>query len=295
MSATANPLLERQAFDELAERHRREIQLHCYRMLGSIHDAEDALQDVLLNAWRARAGYEGRASFRTWLYRIATNTCLRMLERRAMARRFLPAGRALPGRFEPLGDPDRETPWLEPYPDSLLSDINESPGPEALYEAREAIRLAFVAAIHELPPRQRAVLLLRDVVGLTAEETAASLEMSRTAVNSALQRARSTMARGDPARSAARPTDLDDRQRELLERYVRTWEAADVDGFVGLLAHDAVWSMPPWIEWYRGRDAIGAFLAWVWRRRGGRQERLMPTMANGSPAFAYYRSTPDRD
>ena len=198
-------------------------------------------------------------------------------------------------RFNPLGDPDRETPWLEPYPDSALPEVqDEAPGPEAVYETREAIRLAFIAAIHELPPRQRAVLLLRDVVGLTADETAMSLETTRAAVNSALQRARSTMTRGYTAPSPPRAPDIDDAQRELLERYVRAWEAADVDGFVGLLAQDAVWSMPPWPEWYVGRDAIGAFMTWVWDARGGRHERLTPTAANGSPAFAYYRSTRDR-
>ena len=294
MATTQRQALARDTFDELAERHRREIQVHCYRMLGSFHDAEDALQDALLNAWRSRDGFEERASFRTWLYRIATNTCLRKLERRAAPGRVLPTRRGPSVGFRPLGDPDRETAWLEPYPDAALPDAPDSaPGPAAQYEAREATRLAFVAAIQELPPRQRAALLLRDVVGMSTDETAAGLGTSIPAVNSALQRARATMKRRFPSGLPATPLVIDEAHQELLERYVRTWEAGDVDGFVGLLAEDAVWSMPPWPEWYVGRQAIGDFVAWVFGNRGRRRERLARTSANRAPAFGYYRSSPD--
>jgi RNA polymerase sigma-70 factor (ECF subfamily) len=292
-SAPARPI-DPTTFEELAARHRREIQVHCYRMLGSYHDAEEALQDTLLSAWRGRDTFAGRASFRTWLYRIATNTCLRALERRRSRGRLLPTQTVPSGRFKPLGDPDHETAWLEPYPDALLPDVSDpEPGPAARYEAREAVRLAFMTVVQELPPRQRAVLLLRDVVGLTGDEAAASLDVSIAAANSALQRARATIRRRFPSGRPPATRVVDRAHRDLLERYVRAWEACDVDGFVELLVADAAWSMPPWPEWYVGREAIAAFLGWVWSNRGGRRERLVPTMANGSPAFGYYRSVAD--
>jgi len=278
------------AFQKLAERYRGEILLHCYRMLGSLHDAEDTVQETLLRAWRGMDRFEGRASPRVWLYRIATNACLTALAR-AKARRVLPETQGPPVGFAPLGEHESETLWLEPYPDAALDRIADlTPGPEARYEMREAIQLAFIAAIQELPPRQRATLLLRDVLGWSALETADLLESSVASVNSALQRARSTLTR----RVLSRPTETrlvaDDRQRTLLGRYLQTWEASDVDGFISLLKEDAVWTMPPWREWFVGRATIKAFISWAWRPERGRRQHLVPTAANGRPAFGYYRS-----
>ena len=190
--------------------------------------------------------------------------------------------------FAPLADADHDTPWLEPFPDAIIGDPPDpSPGPEATAEALEAVRLAFVIAIQALPPRQRAVLLLRDVVGLSADETAEAIESSIAATNSALQRARTRLKVGFPDGPPG-PLTLDDEGRRLLARYVETWEAGDVEGFVALLARGAVWAMPPWREWFVGRESIAAFLAWAWRRAGDRR-RLVPTTANGQPAFGYYR------
>ena len=278
---------EPDSFERLAERHRRELQVHCYRMLGSIHDAEDVVQESLLRAWRGLAGFEGRTSFRGWLYRIATNACLTALSRRAHGR-VLPEDEGPPVAFAPLGTPSSDVAWLEPYPDSALEGIpDEAPGPEARYEMREAVQLAFVAALQELPPRQRAVLLLRDVLGLSATEASAILDASVASTNSALQRARATL-----KQRSADPRDLlpisDERRRGLLARYVKTWEERDVDGFVALLKEDAAWSMPPWRQWYVGRPNIGAFMGWAWR--SGRRQLLLPIAANGQPGFAYYRS-----
>jgi RNA polymerase sigma-70 factor, ECF subfamily len=283
------------AFETLVERHRAEIRAHCYRILGSIDDAEDAVQEAQLAAWRGRATFAGRASPRTWLFRIATNVCLRQIERRAAARRVLPPAIAPSTPFRPLGEPQREVAWLDPIPDSWLPEIrDEAPGPEARIELRESVRLAFVVALQVLPARQRAVLLLRDVVGLTASETAQCLDVSIAASNSALQRARATLRARLP--DTTQPgRRLADREEALLGEYVRRWEAADVEGFVALLARDATWTMPPWAEWFVGPEAIGAFLAWAFRAR--RSHRLIRTSANGGPAFGYYRSTaadPDR-
>jgi RNA polymerase sigma-70 factor (ECF subfamily) len=277
------------AFEHLLESHGREIRIHCYRMLGSIQDAEDAAQEALLRAWRGHKDFEGRASARTWLYRIATNVCLRALERRAIARRLLPESLGASVPFVPLGDADRDTPWLEPLPDAIVGDPPDpTPGPEATVEALDAVRLAFVIAIQALPPRQRAVLLLRDVVGLSAGETAEAIESSIAATNSALQRARARLKVSFPDGPPQGPLTLDDEGRLLLARYVETWEAGDVAGFVALLARDAVWAMPPWREWFVGREAIAAFLTWAWRSSADRQ-RLVRTAANGQPAFGYYR------
>jgi RNA polymerase sigma-70 factor, ECF subfamily len=277
------------AFEHLVDRHGREIRIHCYRMLGSIQDAEDAAQEALLRAWRGRDAFEGRASARTWLYRIATHVCLRVLERRAIARRVVPefVGANVP--FAALADPDHDTPWLEPLPDAVSREPPDpSPGPEASAEALDAVRLAFVIAIQALPPRQRAVLLLRDVVGLSAAETAAAIDSSTAATNSALQRARARLNADFPDGPPQGPPVLDDEGRRLLARYVETWEAGDVAGFVALLARDAIWAMPPWREWFVGREPIADFLAWAWRHVGDRR-RLLQTVANGQPAFAYYR------
>lgn len=280
---------DREAFEYLAEPYRRELQLHCYRMLGSLHDAEDLVQETFLRAWRGLDRFEGRASFRNWLYRIATNACLNAIASRASARRVLPETQGPPSDQTPEGGPATEISWLEPYPDASLEGIADAaPGPWARYEMQEAVQLAFVAAIQHLPPRQRAVLLLRDVLGWPATETARLLDTSVASVNSALQRARATLEKQFPAgRPSAQPAP-DGRQRTLLERYVRAWEDADLDGFVALLREDAVLSMPPWQEWYLGREAIRAFFAWAWRSACGGPFRLIPTAANRQPAFAQY-------
>jgi RNA polymerase sigma-70 factor (ECF subfamily) len=280
---------DRDAFQGLAEPYRRELQLHCYRMLGSLHDAEDLVQETYLRAWRGFDGFEGRTSLRAWLYRIATNACLNALTSRGRARRVLPETQGPPFDQMPSGDPATEIAWLEPYPDAALEDVADPAlGPDARYEMREAVQLAFIAAIQHLPPRQRAALLLRDVMGWSATETAGQLEASLASVNSALQRARATLRRQFPTGRPSSQPAPDDRQRVLLERYVRAWEGADVDGLVALLREDAVLSMPPWPHWYAGRDAIGAFFAWAWRPAGAGPFRLVPTAANCQPAFAAY-------
>ncbi len=276
------------AFQRLAEPHRRELQLHCYRMLGSLHDAEDLVQETLLRAWRRLDTFEGRASFRAWLYRIATNVSLNALAGRA--RRILPEAYGPPTDATPGGPPAADVSWLEPYPDALLEGIADpSPGPEAHYEARESVELAFVAAIQYLPPRQRAVLLLRDVLGWPAGDVADHLGAASVAsVNSALQRARATLKGHFPAGRASTRPDSDPQERALIERYVRAWHDGDLDGFVALLKEDAILSMPPFPEWYRGRQAIRAFFMWAWGPQGPGPFRLLPTRANGQPAFGLY-------
>ena len=257
-------------------------------MLGSFHDAEDLVQETFLRAWRGLGRFEGRASIRTWLYRIATNACLSALTSRASRRRVLPEMQEAPYDQMPDGRPADHIPWLEPYPDSALEGIADAaPGPDARYEMSEAVQLAFVAAIQHLPPRQRAALLLRDVLGWSASESAQLLGVSAASLNSALQRARATLEKRLPGGrpSVPRPSA---RQRALLDRYVRTWESADADRFVALLREDAVLSMPPWRQWYRGRDAIRTFFVWTARPGGHGPFRLVPTAANRQPAFAFY-------
>ncbi|HVA92470.1 MAG TPA: sigma-70 family RNA polymerase sigma factor [Chloroflexota bacterium] len=285
---------DQDAFQNLTEPYRRELQVHCYRMLGSLHDAEDLVQETFLRAWRGLDRFEGRASFRGWLYRIATNACLNVIARRPSARRVLPETLGPPADQPPDGAPATEIAWLEPYPDAALAGIaDDAPGPDARYEMHEAVQLAFVAAIQHLPARQRAVLLLRDVLGWSANETAGLLDASAASVNSALQRARATLEQRRPSdRPSAQPVP-DDRQRALLDRYVRAWEGADLDRFVALLREDAVLSMPPWRQWYQGREAIRAFFAWAWRSNGTGPFRLVPTGANRQPAFALYTRGPD--
>jgi RNA polymerase sigma-70 factor (ECF subfamily) len=281
---------DRDAFQRLAEPYRRELQVHCYRMLGSLEDAEDLVQETFLRAWRARDRFDnGRASLRTWLYRIATNACLNALASRSRTHRVLPEAHGPPSDRPPDGGPAAEVAWLEPYPDAYLEGVADAaPGPEARYEAHEAVQLAFVAAIQHLPPRQRAALLLRDVLGWSAAETARLLDASVTSANSALQRARTTLATRFPnGRPGAQPA-LDDRQRALLARYVRAWEGADLDGFVALLREDAVLNMPPYAQWYRGRAAIRGFFAWARMSGGDGGEWLVPTASNRQPAFAQY-------
>jgi RNA polymerase sigma-70 factor (ECF subfamily) len=280
---------DQDAFQELVEPYRYQLQVHCYRMLGSFREAEDLVQETFLRAWRARARFEGRTSFRNWLYHIATNVCLSTLASNSRSRRLLPHDVSpAAATFEPPHrQADAEISWLEPYPDAALPDVaDDAPGPEARYEMLESVHLAFVAAIQQLPPRQRAVLLLRDVLGWSATETAELLESSVASVNSALQRARASVEarapRADTLVSAASDAD----QHDLLGRYVTAWEAADIDTLVTLLREDAVLSMPPWEAWYLGPHAIRTFLTWGMRE--GRRFRLVATRANGQVAFGQY-------
>jgi RNA polymerase sigma-70 factor (ECF subfamily) len=272
---------DRAAFERLAEPFRKELRLHCYRMLGSLPDAEDLVQETLLRAWRGLAEFEGRASFRSWLYRIATNACLNALASRKSARRVLPDALGPPAESWPQDPADIS--WLEPYPDAELETGSVAAGPEARYEMREAVQLAFVAAIQYLAPRQRAVLLLRDVLGWSATEAAQLLDVSVASINSALQRARATL---DSRYTSERVAKPDESRRALLDRYLETWEAADLDGLVALLRHDAVLRMPPYREWYAGRAAIRGFFGHAWSLYNG--FRLVPTAANAQPAFGLY-------
>ncbi len=279
---------DRSAFDRLAAPYRGELRLHAYRMLGSVHDADDAVQETLLRAWRALASFEQRASFRAWLYRIATNVCLNAVSAGRPARRVLPESVAPPSDRLPAGAPV-DLPWLEPYPDAALEGVpDRRAGPDARYELRESVRLAFVAAIQLLPPRQRAALLLHDVLGWSGAESARLLETTVGSVNSALQRARATLRQKLPAGPGDVPAAPEGERRVLLERYVRCWETADVAAFVSLLREDAVLTMPPWRDWYRGREALGRFLAVANRPGGPGPFRLLATAANTQPAFAFY-------
>ena len=289
---------ENQAFERLAEPFRREIKLHCYRMLGSLHEAEDAVQETYLRAWRSFSSFEAgssdeRGSFRAWLYRIATNACLNALEGRKHQQRYLPdqLGPAGPPKLE--GSPALDVPWLEPYPDANLEGFADAaPNPEARYTARESVQLAFVAAIQQLPPRQRAALMLCDVLGWASAEAAALLGGSTASINSALQRARETLSNRYPERRPPFESQTTPAQQRLLGRYLQAWEGHDVEGFVAVLKEDATAVMPPWLQWFMGRDNIGTFFAAAWKTCGGL--RLLPTSANGQPAFAIYEfSTAD--
>jgi RNA polymerase sigma-70 factor, ECF subfamily len=275
-----------QAFEQLSEPYRREIKLHCYRMLGSLHEADDLVQETYLRAWRSFDSFEG-GSFRAWLYRIATNACLNALASRKHAERLLPDQLGPASLAMPPGAPASEVPWLEPYPDSNLDGVsNEAPNPEARYSSREAVQLAFVAGIQQLPPRQRAALMLCDVLGWRAAEVATLLGGSTASINSALQRARETLSKRYPdgrPLAAPRPNAA---QEKLLGRYLQAWEEHDLDGFVALLREDAAAIMPPWLQWYAGRETIRSFFEAAWKTCGGL--RLLPTAANGQPAFAVY-------
>jgi RNA polymerase sigma-70 factor (ECF subfamily) len=272
------------AFARLVAPHRAELRAHCYRMLGSAYDAEDALQEALLRAWRGLGRFEGRSSLRSWLYRIATNTCLRAIERRPQ--RVLPIDYGPPGDpHDELAAPLIELPWLEPYPDPE----NGRADPEARYEQRESIELAFVAAMQHLPGRQRAVLILRDVLGFSAREVAETLDSSPASVDSALQRAHKSVEQRLPSQSqqATLRTLGDERMTQLVGAYVDAWEAGDIEAIVAMLTEDARITMPPIPTWYRGRDAIATFLAE--RPLGGdRRWRMLPVRANGQPAFGHY-------
>jgi RNA polymerase sigma-70 factor, ECF subfamily len=275
------------AFVRLLAPYRAELNAHCYRMLGSVHDGEDALQETLLRAWRGLAGFQGRSSLRSWLYRIATNVCLRMIERRP--KRVLPAdyGPAATDPHAEAGAPLVESIWIEPYPDQPALD--ELASPEARYEQRESVELAFVAALQHLPARQRAVLILRDVLGFSGAEVADALEMSPEAVYSALQRAHKAVDERLPERTqqATLRSLGDERLREIVAGFVDAWERADVDALAARLAEDAALTMPPNAEWYRGRDVVAAFLT-RFPLSGTTRWRVVPTWANGQPGFGHY-------
>jgi len=275
------------AFEQLAEPFRRELKLHCYRMLGSVHEAEDLVQETYLRAWRNFDHFEERGSFRAWLFRIATNACLDALASRDRRRRFLPDRRFPSSDQMPDGIPADEVAWIDPYPDSELEGVLDStPNPEARYASREAVQLAFVAAIQQLPPRQRAALLLSDVLGWKVSEVATLLGGSTASINSVLQRARTTIAKGHPGQENLRNPLPNPAQLRLLRRYLKAWEELDVESFVALLKEDAVYTMPPLSQWYAGRQSIREFFEWAWKGYDG--YRLLPTAANGQPAFAAY-------
>jgi RNA polymerase sigma-70 factor, ECF subfamily len=282
-----------QAFALLTDPHRRELQVHCYRILGSAQDAEDAMQETMLSAWQSLSVFEGRASLRTWLYRIATSRCLNVL--RSASRRP-----QMEAPFAGLGLPEPtrmgEVAWLEPYPDLLLDGLPDAkPGPEARYEAQEAISLAFVMALQVLPPRQRVVLVLRDVLGFRANEVAEMLDATEESVTSALKRARATLERTaatgglEPAPEPNSPAEV-----ELVQRLTRAYENNDVDGLVALLREDVWVRMPPVPLEYQGREVAGRFFSVV-AFRPGRIFRLVPTRANHQPAFGIYVSDPHTD
>jgi RNA polymerase sigma-70 factor, ECF subfamily len=278
-----------QSFERLAEPFRREIKLHCYRMLGSLHEADDLVQETYFRAWRSFDSFEG-GSFRAWLYRIATNACLNALAGRKHVQRLLPDQLGPSTLQMPDGAPATDVAWLEPYPDSNLEEIaDDAPNPGARYASREAVQLAFVAVIQQLPPRQRASLLLCDVLGWAAAEAATLLGGSTASINSALQRARETLGKRYPEGRLPAASPPDPTQQELLGRYLQAWEGHDLDGFVALLKEDATYTMPPWLQWYAGREAIRSFFAMAWKTCSGL--RLVPTSANGQPAFAVYART----
>jgi RNA polymerase sigma-70 factor (ECF subfamily) len=267
------------------EEHRAELTGHCYRMLGSAFEAEDAVQETLLRAWRGLDRFEGRAALRSWLYRIATNVCIDMASARQRRARPMDLG-AASSADSPLGAPLPETTWLEPIPDGRVLPATGDPADVAV--ARESIRLAFVAALQHLPPRQRAVLVLREVLRWKADEVAELLGTTVASVNSALQRARATLAaREVRASDAKEPTD--DAQRALLARYVNAFESYDMDSLTALLHEDATWSMPPYELWLQAHLDIRKWC--LGPGIGCRGSRLVPTVANGSPAFGHYKPT----
>jgi RNA polymerase sigma-70 factor, ECF subfamily len=298
-ATTYTPALEREllgaaqrgdesAYQRLVEPHRRELHAHAYRMLGSVHDAEDALQDALLRAWRGLGRFDGRGSLRAWLYKIATNTCLDTIGRRP--KRVLPAdhGPAADPTQGP-GEPLVESVWLEPYPDETLGIEDGFAAPEARYERRESLELAFIAALQHLPARQRAVLILREVLGYSAQEVADLLETTVASVNSALQRARAAADERLPERSQQATLRAlgDDALSEIVDNYVDAWERGDVEAVVAMLTEDATFAMPPLATWFGGREEISVFLSgyplsglWRWRQ--------IRVRANGQVALAFY-------
>ncbi len=279
------------AFRELTDPYRRELQLHVYRIVGSAQDAEDLLQETLLDAWRGLERFEGRASIRAWLYRIATNRSLDALR----------ASRRRPEDLQRVTEPPEPTRraepiWLEPYPDILLEGIpDDAPGPQARYESKEAIALAFVAGLQHLPPQQRAVLVLRDVLGYRADEVAEMLDTTAASVNSLLRRARAAFESRLPAAGRDRaPLPSSRLERDVAGRFAEAIEAGDIDAVAAVLTEDAWLTMPPWPWEYQGRTAVGGFLRFLegWR---GAALRLVPTRANGQPAFGCYRPSAQTD
>ncbi|MEV5495345.1 sigma-70 family RNA polymerase sigma factor [Nonomuraea fuscirosea] len=271
-------------FLRLADPMRRELLAHCYRMMGSVHDAEDQVQETYLRAWRAYDGFEGRSSLRTWLYRIATTTCLTALDNRS--RRPLPTGLGAPSTeaSAPLAQ-DGEVPWLEPAPDAMTGVGADDPA--AVVTSRESVRLALIAALQHLPPRQRAVLVLRDVLRWKAAEVAEAVGISTAAVNSILQRARAQLNEVSPHLDD--PVEpLTTEQQAHLERYVAAFENYDVDGLVHLFTEDAIWEMPPFVGWYQGPEAIAELTRIHCPAQGPGDLKLVPIAANGQPAFAVY-------
>jgi RNA polymerase sigma-70 factor (ECF subfamily) len=273
------------AYAELVEPHRAELRAHCYRMLGSVHDADDALQEALLRAWRGLPRFQGRSSLRSWLYKIATNTCLDLIAKRPK-QRVLPIDYGPPSDpYEGPGPPLVESVWIEPYPDA----------PDASYEQREGVELAFVAALQHLPASQRAVLILREVLGFSAKEVAETLDTTVASVNSAMQRARKTIDDKLPEQSqqATLRTLGDEEVKAIVERYMDAWERGDVDGIVALLAEDATITMPPMATWFRGDGVVVFLTEWAFSGRaynaeGNRRVRVLPAHANGQPAIGTY-------
>jgi RNA polymerase sigma-70 factor (ECF subfamily) len=285
---------DRDAFRALVEPLRAELNAHCYRMLGSVPDAEEAVQEALLRAWRGMPRFEARSSLRSWLHRIAANVSLSAIERRP--RRLLPIDQgpaSEPG--EGPGEPLVESVWLEPFADENLEAITEPTSPEASYELRESVELAFVAALQHLPPRQRAVLILREVLGFSGAEVAVALDSTPASVYSALQRAHRTVEDRLPERSQqATLRELGDKRlRGLVEEYVEAWERGDVEAILELLTDEATIAMPPHPTWFRGRESVGRFLS-EWPLASGRPWRLIPTRANGQVAFGTYLLDADR-
>jgi RNA polymerase sigma-70 factor, ECF subfamily len=290
---TTQPIETETEFGDLVEAHRADLHAHCYRMLGSLHDADDALQEAHLRAWRALPKFRGESSFRTWLYRIATNTCLDMIRRRP--KRVLPIDY---GPSTAMNSPERgqRLPaelWIEPYPDEEIG-VEEGPAdPEARYERREALELAFVAALQYLLPRQRAALVLRDVLGFTAKEAAEALETTVPSVNGALRRARAALGERLPDRTQQATLRAlgDERLRAVVEDFADAFERGDIDAILSLLTDDATFAMPPYPEWRRGREAI----AQSWLMPGGLPPRLRyaRTSANGQPALGTYLMEPE--
>jgi RNA polymerase sigma-70 factor (ECF subfamily) len=281
------------AFARLIGPYRSELQAHAYRMLGSLHDAEDAMQETMLRAWRGIARFEGRSSLRSWLYTITTNSSLRLIERRP--KRVLPVEYGPPADpHAEIGKPLVESVWVEPYPDERLPADDESISPEARYEQRESVELAFTAALQRLPGLQRAALILTDVIGFSPAEVAEALDTTPASIYSALQRARKATADQLPNESQQKKLDQigDDDVRRLVDSFMEAWESADVDGIRALLTDDCVLAMPPWAEWFNGRDAVLKFLP-----RGpfqpGHRWKLVPTRANGQPAFGCYYADGD--
>jgi RNA polymerase sigma-70 factor (ECF subfamily) len=279
---------DEKAFALLVERYQAQLRAHCYRLLGSLTDADDALQETMLRAWSGLARFEGRSSLRSWLYRIATNASLRIIEKRPK--------RVLPIDYGPAADPHvafgeplTESIWLEPYPDAELGVDAALLGPDARYEQRESIELAFTAAFQHLPARQRAVLILRDVLGFSARETADALETTPVSVDSALQRARKAVEERVPGETQQATLSAlgDSELRKIVERFADAWEHNDVDAVVAMLAEDARMAMPPWPSWYSGREAVATFLR-GWPLSARKRWRVLPTKANGQPAVAGY-------